>query len=225
MRTRLFGRGDSPDARAPVRWFDPRVLAVAGLDVGFSAYQNRYLDRRETYAGLRLTGVEREADFHAHTGAFWFDYVADLGDGGNATYSVLHTMLRPELHFGDERLPRAELIALGGDLAYPRASSEEYQYRFVDLFMCANRGASGQTAAIVALPANHDWYDNLATFARYFIAETHTAAVTLPVNPELGTPEHHEWRWVRFDDARSMVSPRVAPVLEWALERLTTSGR
>ena len=61
--------------------------------------------------------------------------------------------------------------------------------------------------------------------ARYFIAETRTAAVTLPINPELGTPEHHEWRWVGFDDARNMVSPRVAPVLEWALERLTTAGR
>lgn len=61
--------------------------------------------------------------------------------------------------------------------------------------------------------------------ARYFVAETRTSAVTLPVNPELGTPEHHEWRWVSFKDARDMVSPRVAPVLEWALERLATAGR
>jgi 8-oxo-dGTP pyrophosphatase MutT (NUDIX family) len=59
--------------------------------------------------------------------------------------------------------------------------------------------------------------------ARYFLAETRTEAVTLPVNPELGTPEHHEWRWVRFDEARDMVSPRVAPVLEWALERLAAA--
>ncbi len=57
--------------------------------------------------------------------------------------------------------------------------------------------------------------------ARYFIAQTQTSAVTLPVNPELGTPEHHEWRWVSFGDARHMVSPRVAPVLVWALEQLT----
>lgn len=56
--------------------------------------------------------------------------------------------------------------------------------------------------------------------ARYYIAETRIAAVTLPVNPELGVPEHHEWRWVSFDEARDMVSPRVAPVLDWALERL-----
>jgi 8-oxo-dGTP pyrophosphatase MutT (NUDIX family) len=59
--------------------------------------------------------------------------------------------------------------------------------------------------------------------ARYFIARTSTAAVTLPVNPELGVPEHHEWRWVSFDEARAMVSPRVAPVLEWALVRLAAA--
>lgn len=37
MRGRLYGRGDPPERRRPVRWFDPRVLAIAGLDVGFSA--------------------------------------------------------------------------------------------------------------------------------------------------------------------------------------------
>jgi 8-oxo-dGTP pyrophosphatase MutT (NUDIX family) len=35
--------------------------------------------------------------------------------------------------------------------------------------------------------------------ARYFLAETQGTAITLPVSPELGRPEHHEWRWVSFD--------------------------
>jgi bis(5'-nucleosidyl)-tetraphosphatase len=52
--------------------------------------------------------------------------------------------------------------------------------------------------------------------ARYYVAQTRTARVTLPVNVELGTPEHHEWRWVSFEDALSLVSPRVAPIVEWA---------
>ena len=52
--------------------------------------------------------------------------------------------------------------------------------------------------------------------ARYYLAQTRTARVTLPVNAELGTPEHHEWRWVTYDEAQDLVSPRVAPVLEWA---------
>jgi len=52
--------------------------------------------------------------------------------------------------------------------------------------------------------------------ARYYVAQTRTARVTLPVNADLGTPEHQEWRWVSFEEAMSLVSPRVAPVVEWA---------
>lgn len=54
--------------------------------------------------------------------------------------------------------------------------------------------------------------------ARYFIARTNTVDVTLSVNPELGRPEHSEFRWVGFDDAMELVSPRVRPVLNWAAQ-------
>ena len=56
--------------------------------------------------------------------------------------------------------------------------------------------------------------------ARYYIAETQTVAVTLPVNPELGRPEHNEGRWVTLDRARTLSSPRVALILEWAAGKL-----
>lgn len=52
--------------------------------------------------------------------------------------------------------------------------------------------------------------------ARYFVARTRTAGVSLPVNPDLGRPEHSEYRWVDFDGAIELVSPRVRPVVEWA---------
>jgi hypothetical protein len=32
----------------------------------------------------------------------------------------------------------------------------------------------------------------------------------------LGFPEHQEARWVKFDTALSMVSPRLKPVMHWA---------
>ncbi|MCS6946357.1 MAG: NUDIX domain-containing protein [Steroidobacteraceae bacterium] len=63
--------------------------------------------------------------------------------------------------------------------------------------------------------------------ARYFIAETRTAQVRLPVNPDLGAPEHHEWRWVPLAEAREMVAPRLEPVIDWALrclERVSAGG-
>jgi 8-oxo-dGTP pyrophosphatase MutT (NUDIX family) len=52
--------------------------------------------------------------------------------------------------------------------------------------------------------------------ARYFIAETDKTDIELPVSPELGRPEHHEWRWVGFDEAEELLPPRLGVVLEWA---------
>jgi 8-oxo-dGTP pyrophosphatase MutT (NUDIX family) len=56
--------------------------------------------------------------------------------------------------------------------------------------------------------------------ARYFLAETQVAAITLPVSPELGRPEHHEWRWVSFEEAEELLPPRLAVVLDWARQTL-----
>jgi 8-oxo-dGTP pyrophosphatase MutT (NUDIX family) len=56
--------------------------------------------------------------------------------------------------------------------------------------------------------------------ARYYIAQTITEAVTLPVSPELGRPEHNEWRWVTFDQGITLSSPRLDPILRWAGEVL-----
>ena len=52
--------------------------------------------------------------------------------------------------------------------------------------------------------------------ARYFIAETGATEIELPVSPELGRPEHHEWRWVGYDEAEELLPPRLGIVLEWA---------
>ena len=58
--------------------------------------------------------------------------------------------------------------------------------------------------------------------ARYYLAETGKVELELPVSPELGRPEHHEYRWVSFDEAEDLLPPRLAIVLEWA--RKTISG-
>lgn len=56
--------------------------------------------------------------------------------------------------------------------------------------------------------------------ARYYLAETHETEVVLGIAPELGTPEHHEWRWMDQKTAYHLTAPRVHQVLDWALERL-----
>jgi len=52
--------------------------------------------------------------------------------------------------------------------------------------------------------------------ARYYLAETGAERIELPVSPELGRPEHHEYRWVSFDEAEDLLPPRLAIVLDWA---------
>jgi len=57
---------------------------------------------------------------------------------------------------------------------------------------------------------------NKGKISRYYIARSRETQVLLPVNPELGRPEHHEARWVDFAQALIMVSPRLQPVVHWA---------
>lgn len=54
--------------------------------------------------------------------------------------------------------------------------------------------------------------------ARYYLAATRTEKIILPVSPELGRPEHDEWRWVDRDTALSLASTRLQRIVRWAAE-------
>ena len=56
--------------------------------------------------------------------------------------------------------------------------------------------------------------------ARYFVARTNQEAISLPVNPELGKPEHHEWRWCDWETAEQLVNERLWMVVRWAQETI-----
>ena len=58
--------------------------------------------------------------------------------------------------------------------------------------------------------------------ARYFIAETGTSEIVMGLSPETGEPEHHEWRWMSFDEAFDITSPRVREVVRWARQIIGT---
>lgn len=59
-------------------------------------------------------------------------------------------------------------------------------------------------------------YGRYKKIARYYLAESRKGQVRLPVNPELGHPEHHDFRWFNFIEAQNKVAGRVKPVLDWA---------
>jgi 8-oxo-dGTP pyrophosphatase MutT (NUDIX family) len=58
--------------------------------------------------------------------------------------------------------------------------------------------------------------------ARYYVASTKQADVIMGISPETGVPEHHEWRWVSFDEAYDLGSPRVRQIVQWARQIIGT---
>ena len=52
--------------------------------------------------------------------------------------------------------------------------------------------------------------------ARYYLGKTAQENVVMGLSPETGVPEHNEWRWVSFDEAYDLTSPRVRTVVQWS---------
>jgi bis(5'-nucleosidyl)-tetraphosphatase len=65
---------------------------------------------------------------------------------------------------------------------------------------------------------------NKGKISRYYLARSNDTRVHLPINPELGFPEHQEARWVGFESALTMVSPRLLPVIDWANRIIAASA-
>jgi len=57
--------------------------------------------------------------------------------------------------------------------------------------------------------------------ARYYLAETTEARVVFSINPEIGMPEHHEYRWLTYDETKILAPHRLIPIIEWAHTILT----
>jgi bis(5'-nucleosidyl)-tetraphosphatase len=56
--------------------------------------------------------------------------------------------------------------------------------------------------------------------ARYYLARTRSERVTLKVNPALGRPEHHEYRWVDLTEAFALTVLRLQRVIAWAASKV-----
>jgi len=55
---------------------------------------------------------------------------------------------------------------------------------------------------------------------RYYLAETRTVEIVLPVSEELGRPEHDEYRWLSYLKAQPLLKLRQAEILRWAHEQV-----
>ncbi len=63
---------------------------------------------------------------------------------------------------------------------------------------------------------------NRGKTARYFLGRTDSEDVVMGIVPELGRAEHHEYRWMSFDEVYDLASPRVRAVVVWARQIIGT---
>jgi hypothetical protein len=151
----------------PIGWLAPLLLLSTGLRTLLHILFGAYLDKRELQNSL-------DGDVFDHsttaTGELWLDYVADLGDGFDATYSVAYLLAQRELEVDGELLPRGRLLLMGGDQVYPLASGDGYENRMKGPYRAAlpEAPAGDPRPTLFALPGNHDWYDGLTAFLRLF---------------------------------------------------------
>jgi hypothetical protein len=160
-----------------VRWLSPRELWRTAVQVGLFSVFSHYADNREIQAGLQAERITVAPD---PDGGIWFDFVADLGDGFDATATVAALVAQSRLDVADvaspgstsRDLPRGRVLVLGGDEVYPTPSATAYEDRtkgpYRNAFPESALDAGGGAPLMVALPGNHDWYDGLTAFLRVF---------------------------------------------------------
>jgi hypothetical protein len=164
------------------RWFNPNVLIGSALRVGLTEVFGSFLDKRELQANIP---AQADLDYTGRRDV-WIDYVADTGDGFDATYSVASLLARRSLavepgeHGGEGggdggdggsgplHLPRGDVLVLGGDEVYPTATAANYENRLVGPFRAALPWTVDDHPQLFALPGNHDWFDGLTGFLRLF---------------------------------------------------------
>lgn len=148
-----------------VRWLQPGVLVSTGAQSVMAEIFGSFADKRELQGTL-------PARVHRHDRGeeLWFDFVADLGDGFDATYSVASLIAASELRpkGATEPLPRGRILVMGGDEVYPAASTMAYEDRGKGVYRAALPVVSDDAPRLFALPGNHDWYDGLTSFLRVF---------------------------------------------------------
>jgi hypothetical protein len=171
-------RSDKPEdlgfERQPmVDWMAPGQLMATGLKSVLSGIFGAYADKREVMAALHPdpTLVKGEEDY-SDLPEIWVDYIADLGDGFDATYTMGRLVAQETLPLSDGSATyptrRGQILVMGGDQVYPTASFKEYRNRLLQPYTAAFPCVQGEEPRLFAVPGNHDWYDGLSNFTRIF---------------------------------------------------------
>lgn len=166
-----------PDGRVKrpmVGWYDPGRLIQTAISVIVSTFFGRHADFR------LMEALASKGDVHIFSAdddtPFWFDYVADVGDGWNSSYAVAYALAQPTLTLRDKDIAfsteRGSILVFGGDQVYPVATRAAYQEKLVQCYEAAlAHTPEDKSPTVFAVPGNHDWYDSLVSFMRLFCSQ------------------------------------------------------
>jgi hypothetical protein len=165
---------ESVDSRDWMRPLAPEELLANALQVlGLDPTKKTFLE------GMEGTGRQE----------LWIDFVADTGDDRDVSQAVARMVFAEfvvsevtgasggngaERAPGELVLPRGDVLFFGGDTAYPVATAEEIFRRVVAPWnevlreVREERGEREPTRVLLGIPGNHDWYDGLDGFGRFF---------------------------------------------------------
>ncbi len=118
---------------------------------------------------LEPRGAKTSAETLAQSfgGEVWIDFVADTGDDVSVSEAVARLVFEDYLVDDSLELPRAQVLILGGDLAYPVATVREITRRLIVPWNRVLAALADDTPRLLlGVPGNHDWYDGLDGFAR-----------------------------------------------------------
>jgi hypothetical protein len=160
-----------------VQWLSPMELLRTGREVVISSIFGAYADKREVQAALPASEIEdysKTADGKL-VEELWVDYVSDLGDGFDPTFTVATLLAKDKLSFetgeGPVETERGAVLIMGGDQVYPTATVDSYRDRLVGPYRAA-LPYTENSPHLYAIPGNHDWYDGLTSFMRVFCQQS-----------------------------------------------------
>ncbi len=207
--TRLEPRGDRAAPRVfregahppyAIRWYGATSLwghfrnfvstAIASESVDTRDWM-RPLAAEEMLADMtRVLGVDdRGTLLESIERPLWIDWIADTGDDRDVSQAVGRMLFADYVvdeAGGELALPRGDLLLFGGDTAYPVATAEEIHRRLVQPWNEVLREIHDPRArprVLLGIPGNHDWYDGLDGFGRFFRRPPH------PLSDEPPPPE------------------------------------
>jgi hypothetical protein len=160
----------NPIQRKMVGWYDPFQLLRTAKEVVVSSL----LGVRADYRLLESLAAEQGIFDYTDQDEVWLDYVADLGDGWDATYTIACLLsatsltLRQRESRESVNTERGRILVMGGDQIYPTASRSGYEERTLGPYDCAFHECDPPHSDLFATPGNHDWYDGLVSFSRLF---------------------------------------------------------